>query len=89
MSGGQVMGVSAPESRKYPHENQECDDNEAGEYAPLESTCFPEDLTVAHRVKPEEVNPIGNYSTASQSDDCNESKKEKCPAATLPWRIRV
>jgi hypothetical protein len=80
------MGVL--ERGKNPHQQKKSQRKKAREDAPLQATRLPENLPIAERPEPQQVNPEGNRAPAAENDNGNNGDKEKQSAAVAALRRR-
>jgi hypothetical protein len=84
--GGQIALVGALESGKCPQQNEKCERKKAREDAPFEPARLPEDLAVAERLKPQQVNPVGERGAAAEHDDGDDGDENQQSAAVMSPR---
>lgn len=84
---GQVGGMRSLESGKCPIKNDKRDRGKRREDPPLEAEDLPEDVPVAERSEPEQVNPVRQRSPASEEDYGSDSENDKESAAVRPRRL--
>ncbi len=86
---GEIAGVGALEQRKCAIEHQECGCGKTEEDAPGNALRLPEDLTVAERAEPEQVNPVGEGGAARKENEGGDGEQNEDNAAAWPGRLRL
>jgi hypothetical protein len=72
------------ESEEGAEEDEEGKHGKDYERPPLEAKGLPEDGSIAERVEPEEVNPIGNGGAAANNDKDDKSNRKVDSKAKAP-----